>query len=406
MANRWEQATDGYLLRFFSPEQVDEILRDGGRRGRQGSHSAIERILKHEPDLQRSELWRRLRWLKNPGGRPRGSPATWTSEDEQILRTGYEDGWQGKRDAVRQLLTSHPDWRPHVIWQHARRIGLVQTVPKRGRERSRARWTEEDHRVLIDLAGYKSAAVIAKILHRSEAAIRYHLATLGKSSRVHVEGYARSELARELHLSTNAIQRLIVEGLLEVRDPRITRESLDRLRESPQFSELQMTTRNKPAAFTEWSDRHTTLPAQNAAGPEAPSTLNASSVSSPRVSRGKRVWAEVAASLGLSARTFEGLLVRGVLKFYDATITEKSLRNLCRRYGSVIERGFLSRETREWLTTSMDWVPTAGDNISRRFTHLRKHATVVRSCTKCGRPVRGNAFFRHSRVCRENHANT
>jgi len=398
MANRWEHATDGYLLRFFSPEQVDEILRDGSRRGRQGSHSAIERILKHEPDLQRSELWRRLRWLKDPGGRQRGSPATWTSEDEQILRRGYQDGWQGKRYAVRQLLRSHPDWRPHVVWQHARKIGLVQTTAKRGRERSRARWTEEDHRVLIDLAGYKNAGVIAKILHRSEAAIRYHLATLGKSSRVHVEGYARSELARELHLSTSAIQRLIVEGLLEVRDPRITRESLDRLHESPQLAELQMKNRNEPAAFVARSDRQTTLPWQSADSPDVSSTLNASSASS-KVSRGKRAWAEVAASLGLSDRAFEALLVRGVLKFYDATITEKSLRNLCRRYGSVIERTFLSREAREWLTTSMDWVPTSGDKISGRFTHLRKHAAVVRSCTKCGRSVRGNAFFRHSNVC-------
>ena len=399
MANRWEQATGGYLLRFFSPEQVDEILRDGSRRGRQGSHSAIERILKHEPDLQRSELWRRLRWLKNPGRRQRGSPANWTPEDEQILRTGYEDGWQGKRNAVRQLLRSHPDWRPHVIWQRARRIGLVRTKPNRGRERSRARWTEEDHRVLIDLAGYKSAGVIAKILHRSEAAIRYHLAMLGKSSRVHVEGYARSELARELHLSRNAIQRLIVEGVLEVRDPRITRQSLDRLHESPQLSELQMKTRNEPATFIERPDHQAMLPAQSVASPEVSSTLNASSASS-RISRGKRVWAEVAASLGLSASTFEALHVRGVLKFYDPTITEKSLRNLCRRYGSVIERGYLSRETREWLTTSMDWVPTSGEKISCRFAHLRKHAAVVRRCTQCGRSVRGNAFFRHIKVCR------
>ena len=31
------------------------------------------------------------------------------------------------------------------------------------------------------------------------------------------------------------VQRLIVEGLLDVRDPRITRESLDRLRNSGRF---------------------------------------------------------------------------------------------------------------------------------------------------------------------------
>lgn len=360
---------------------------------------AIERILRHEPDLARSELWRRLRWLKNPGGCGRHVAWTWSSEDEQILRGGYRDGWRGKRNAVKHLLTRHPEWRPHVIWQHARRIGLAQMTHKRGQERARVRWTEEDHRVLIELAGYKSARMIAKMLHRSEAAIRYHLATLGKSSRVHLEGYARSELARELHLSTHAIQRLIVQGLLEVRDPRITRESLAQLRESSHLAEPQMKSRNGPTAFVESSDRQVTLPTKRSAGPQVCSSLNDSSESSPKLSRGKRVWAEVAASLGLSAPAFEGLLVRGVLKFYDATVTEKSLRNLCRRYGSVIERGYLSPEARDWLTTSMDWVPTSGDNVSCRFIHLRKHAKVVRCCTKCGRSIRGNAFFRHTKVC-------
>src|SRR5258705_9697281 len=77
------------------------------------------------------------------------------------------------------------------------------------------------------MAGYKTAEFIAKALHRSENAIRYRLAVLGKSSRVHLEGYARRTLAQELHLGSRTIQRLIVQGLLEVRDPRITRKTLE-----------------------------------------------------------------------------------------------------------------------------------------------------------------------------------
>ena len=223
MADRWEHTTDGYSFRFFSPEQVDQILRDGARHGREGSHAAIERILKHETGLQRADLWQRIRRLKNPAGQPHHFRSVWSFEDERILREGYESGWQGKREAVCQLLKRHPDWRPHVIWKHAIKLGLAGQRPsKRGQERARSEWSEDDDRILLDLAGYKRVQVTSKLLHRSEAAVRGRLALLGKSSRVHLEGFARSTLARELHLSSNLIQRLIVEGLLEVRDPRVT----------------------------------------------------------------------------------------------------------------------------------------------------------------------------------------
>jgi len=66
MADRWGTATDSYFFRFFSSEQVDQMLRDGAKRGRAGSHAAIERILKREPEVKRAELWRRIRCLKYP----------------------------------------------------------------------------------------------------------------------------------------------------------------------------------------------------------------------------------------------------------------------------------------------------------------------------------------------------
>jgi len=380
MADRWEHTTGGYSFRFFSPEQVDEILRDGTKRGREGSHAAIERILKHEPGLQRSQLWHRIRLLKHPQAQRQHSHSIWSSEDERILREGYQAGWQAKREAVRQLLKHHPDWRPHVIWQHARKSGLIQKTSKRGQERSRLPWSQDDDRTLLDLAGYKSVRVIAKMLHRSEAAIRYRLTTLGKSSRVHMEGFARSALASELHISTRSIQRFIVEGLLEVRDPRITRESLDRLRQSGRLQAIQGND-VCPTPDTSQDPR------------EHPVTSPA------RPSRGKRVWAEVAVSLEIPRKTVETLIARGVLKFYDPTITEKSLKHFCRRYGSFIEYDYLSRETRAWLKSSMDWVPTSGEAASRRLVALRKHARIVRRCSQCRRPVRGNAFFRHLKRC-------
>lgn len=376
MADRWAHTADSYSFRFFSAEQVDQILRDGARRGRGGSHAAIERILKHEPELQRTELWRRIRRLKNPEPRPDAVRTVWSAEDEAVLRQGYQAGWLGKREAVGRLLRRHPDWRPHAIWKHAGKLGLAgQTAPKRGQERSHSGWSQEDDRLLLDLAGYKRVQVISKLLHRSEAAVRGRLALLGKSSRVHLEGFARSALARELHLSISLIQRLIVEGLLEVRDPRVTRESLDHLQRSGRLEEMRRQ--------------------------EVPGTQNSakSPAAAGKPSRARRVWAEVGASLSLSTEKVEALIARGVLKLYDPRVTEKSLRNFCRRHGSLISSDFLSFETRDWLQSTMDFFPHAGEAVALCLTPLRKHARVVHRCP-CGRAIRGNVFFRHLKRCR------
>jgi hypothetical protein len=396
MASRWEPTTGGYSFRFFSPEQVDEILRDGARRGRDGSHAAIERILKHEPGLQRSQLWQRIRRLKDPKRQSHHVRSIWSPEDERLLRDGYQAGWREKRGAVRQLLKRHADWRPHVIWQHAAKLGLSQIISSRGQQRAHLPWSEHDDRTLLDLAGYKSARAIAKMLHRSEAAVRYRLTTLGKSSRVHLEGFARSALASELHLSMRAIQRLIVEGLLEVRDPRITRESLDRLHESGRLEQIRQTEGQPVVHLTQESDLET-IPV--AADISNSPNLAGSSATVGRPSRAKRVWAEVAESLGMNVKMVEKLILRGVLKFYDPTITEKSLRYFCRRYGSFVEHDFLNRETRAWLHSSMEWIRTSGASASHRFAALRKHARIVHRCEKCGGTIRGNAFFRHLKRC-------
>ena len=386
MASRWEQATDGYSFRFFSPEQVDQILRDGAKKASAGSHAAIERILKLEPDIKRAELWRRIRQLKFPSNETRHGKSTWTPEDDQILSNGYQEGWSGKRQAVRELLRRHPDWQPHMIWKRAAKLRLVGKTSKRRQERSHLPWSEHDHDLLLNLAGYKTPRMIARLLHRSEAAVRYHLMILGKSSRVHLEGFSRKELAADLHLGRKTIQRFIVEGLLAVRDPRITRDSLDDLRAS---GRLNTPTRSIEAPECE--------PNRRTLGKLASSADSISSTS--KRSRAERVWAESARYLGIPISTVRTLIAQRVLKLYDPTITERSFRDLCHHYGSIINYEFLNRETRAWLESSMDFVRGSGEPTSRRLAPLRKHAHIVRQCTKCGHTIRGNVFFRHIKKC-------
>jgi hypothetical protein len=396
MADRWASATSDFSFRFFSPEEINRILREGLQRGRTGSHDAIERILKHEPGLGRAELWRQIRRLKHSSNGKLYQRAAWSPEDDQILRKGYEGGWKAKREAVHELLRRHLRWQPHSIWARAAKLGLVRKNPQKARLRSRQLWTEDDDRILLAMAGYKTAKFIAKALHRSENAVRYRLAVLGKSSRVHLEGYARRTLAKELHLGSRTIQRLIVQGLLEVRDPRITRKSLE---DACKIERLPVTLHDQlPDAKESAGTSREEGPATTSSTNSIPVAHNGPS-KPPRSCRAKRIWADVAKQLSVDASLIEQLIFRGVLKLYDPRVTEKSLTRFCARYGALIKTDFLDAETRDWLADCMDLVPGAGKSEAGRLEAFRKHALVVRTCEHCGRAIRGNVFFRHNKGC-------
>jgi len=401
MADRWASTTGNYSFRFFSPEEINRILREGVKRGRAGSHDAIERILKHEPGLGRAELWRRIRQLKQSSNGRLYQRTAWSADDDQILRGGYEGGWKGKREAVRELLRRHPCWQPHSIWGRAAKLGLVRKTQQKTRQHSRQPWTEDDDRILLAMAGYKTAKFIAKALHRSENAVRYRLAVLGKSSRVHLEGYARRTLAKELHLGSRTIQRLIVQGLLEVRDPRITRKSLEdacKIKRLPATLHDQLPDAKESTATSREEGPATTSSANSiSVAPNGPSKP-------PRSCRAKRIWADVARQLGVDASMIEQLIFRGVLKLYDPRVTEKSLTRFCARYGALIKTDFLDAETRDWLAGCMDLAPGAGKGEAGELEAFRKHALVVRTCERCGRAIRGNAFFRHNKSCPQRNA--
>ena len=396
MADRWASSAGDYSFRFFSPEEVNRILRDGARSGRAGSHNAIERILKHEPGLTRAELWRKIRQLKQPSNGKLYQRTAWSSEDDGILRKGYEEGWKGKRKAVSELLRRHPGWQSHSIWGRAAKLGLVRKALKKDRLRSRQPWAEDDDRILLTMAGYKTAKFIAKALHRSENAVRYRLAVLGKSSRVHLEGYARRTLAKELHLASRTIQRLIVQGLLEVRDPRITRKSLE---------DACKTGRLPASVHNQLPDAKESAVIPREDGPIATPSTNFVPVSHgstskpPRSCRAKRIWADVAKQFNVDASVIEQLIFCGALKLYDPRVTERSLTKFCTRYGALVKTDFLDKETRDWLVGSMDLAPSAGKDEAGRLEAFRKHAQVVWTCEGCDRTIRGNVFFRHSKRC-------
>jgi hypothetical protein len=374
MQDRTGNTIDEESYRFFTQKDIDAILREGARHGRNGSHAAIERILRHEPQLERAELWRRIRRLKERVPTAVRHKMMWSTEDEKLLRTGYESGIpKNKRAVIRELLKRHPDWSRNTIWKRARRLHLTLRMATNGQQCAPRPWSKANDRKLLNLAGESKPAAIAEILHRSERAVRCRLAWLGESTRVHNEGYARRSIAEELHLGRRTVQRFIVEGLLEVRDPRVTKRSITELKRSGK-------------QFKEGRFNHNA----SSAVPPAPEIC----------SRAKRVWAAAAAKLNVTLAAVEKLIVNGTLKLCDPRITEDSFERFCHKYGALIEQEFLNQETRRWLRSSMNLNRDAGIDAAKRLAASREHALTVRKCEKCGRLIRGNVFFKHLKDCR------
>jgi hypothetical protein len=208
---------------------------------------------------------------------------------------------------------------------------------------------------------------------------------------VHKDGYSRRALAEELHLGRKTVQRWIIEGLLEVRDPRITEQSLNDLRKTlrdpaaPGVRAVHLESATGDSPRVEKAE----------SGPRLPRRVPT------RSARAKFFWAEAAQTLGISLETVEQFIASGLLKLQDPRVTEKSLRRLCRRYGSLINYDFLDADARAWLRESLELFPAAGEAEARRIAASRKHAKILRKCAVCGRMIRGNAYFRHIKNCRQ-----
>ena len=366
MADRWGTTTDSYSFRFFSSEQVDLILRDGAKRGRAGSHAAIERILKVEPEVNRAELWRRIRHLKYPSRVTRCRRSVWSVEDDQILSRGYEKGWSGKQEAVRELLKRHPDWRPHVIWRRAAKFGLTAGIAKSGQSAKALPWSDNEDRTLLDHAGYDRVDVIGTLLDRSANAVRCRLSRLRESGKVS-DGYTRKALANFLHVSPRVVLRWIMLGWLKVRDSRISIPSLE--------------------TFSKTHAPQLTL--------EEPRFLPLGSSNS----RAGYTWAKVAKHFRASPETVQDWISRGWLKFCDPHITERSFEDFCRKHGSEINYDLLGKDTQVWLVESMGLVRAQKNGECGEMRAVCKQALKIRNCEGCRRPIRGNAFFRHIRRC-------
>jgi hypothetical protein len=203
---------------------LDNVLSDFCKRGRDGEREAIEAIRKKYPQISPDTIWARIRYLGlTSWKRPPYQRHPWSPEDLALLRTGYSsDGRNGASHTTVLLLERHPDWSRSVVAWKAKSLGLSHR-----RNGGYQRWSEDADRKLISCEGFQIESV-EKRMKRTKGSIWSRLLTLDRGAEF-FGGLKTKDLMERLHMDESAIRRLKRQGVLRSERGRITEESVKSL---------------------------------------------------------------------------------------------------------------------------------------------------------------------------------
>lgn len=204
--------------------ELDDVLADFCKRGREGEREAILAIQEDYPQISSDTIWARIRYLGLTGWKRQPYQRhLWSPEDLALLRAGYSsDGRNSASHTTDLLLERHPDWPRSVVAWKAKSLGLSH---KRGS--GYQRWSEDADRKLISCEGFQIESV-EKRMKRTKGSIWSRLLVLNRGAEF-FGGFKTRELMKLLHLDESAVRRLRRQGLLTCARGRITDESVKSL---------------------------------------------------------------------------------------------------------------------------------------------------------------------------------
>src|SRR5664279_3670622 len=311
--------------------------------------------------------------------RSRNSGSKQLAAFDQLLIAGINLGPAKKRDAINRVLELVPEWTRGDCWwrikqlrRNAKRAALEQRHPAKAKKSGKAAaarrpvsrpWTPVDDDRLLNLAGYEPVKRIAQRLNRSVRAVRFRMAALGISARV-TDAWSLRALCKLLRIRPSRLRYFIGNGLLKVRDPRISASSL-----------AAFCDRNRPSL--------------------APSTLERVTAALVKGAEGY-TWERAADLLGVTVAQIQSSISAGQLRLVDTFVTDRSFEEFCKKHGDRINLTLIDPATAKWLVSEygVSQSATNGMTVSR----VQKHALVTRAC-HCVRKIAGNAYFRHVRTC-------
>ena len=321
MANTPGQRNKQSKINFRWLPELDRLLLIGMKHGPAGKHDAINKVLQLVPELTRGKCWQRIRYLRRSAER-----------------------------AAREACH-------HEMTEKRGTTGPVRRPPTRP-------WTTADDDELLTWAGQEPVAKIARRLGRSVHAVRFRLRAHSMSAKV-TDGWSLEELRKMLRVSrTHQLRRLIGNGMLRVRDSRVTISSL--------------------AAFCDKN------------GPSfQPSAVMKVTAALVRGVEGF-TWERTADLLGVTVAQVQSWISAGQLRVVDPFVTDKSFEEFCKKHGDQINTARMDSATAKWLVSEYG-LPNPGGK-GQSLSGPQKHALMIRTCT-CQREIAGNAYFKHVKRC-------
>jgi len=297
---------------------------------------------------------------------------------DRLLIAGIKLGPAQKRDAINRVLELVPHWKRLDCWKRinelrrkAKRAAFEERHPAKAKKSGEAAarrpfrrlWTPADDDRLLNLAGYEPVRRIAQRLDRSVVAVRFRMAALGMSARV-TDAWSLRALWKMLRVRPSRLSYFIGNGLLKVRDARISASSLASFCEQNQPSVGPSTVERVTAALVRGGEGYT--------------------------------WERAADLLGVTVAEVQSSISAGQLRLVDTFVTDRSFEEFCKKHGDRINMTLIDPATAKWLVSEygVSQSATNGMTVSR----VQKHALVIRAC-HCGRKIAGNAYFRHVRTC-------
>ena len=297
-----------------------------------------------------------------------------------LLIAAIKQGPAKKREAINRILELVPEWNRGDCWQrirYLRKTAQIGRFEEPGADKPKTcgngccvlsrptprPWTPADDRKLVELAGYQPVKRIAQRLDRSERAVRFRLGALGMSAKV-TDGWSLRALRKMLHVSPSRLRYLIGQGILRVRDPRISASSL-----------TEFCNENRSSLDPSVLER---ISAATTTGAEAFS------------------WDRVSELLGEQGEQLQALISAGQLRVLDPFVADRAFEDFCKKHGHEFNLDLMDPATAKWLINDYGVAPPT--TPGKTFSRAQKHALVVRTCS-CGRKIAGNVYFKHVKRC-------